>query len=153
MRHRFVRLFGRRRPATDDASHQAQLRALTALLDEAVTVQVGADLAVAACGEPGPVRAEAARTCGRHTVALHRLSGRLHSLPMTYPDLAAARAHAGRLLAYDQWMVRQAMDLAFTAHADAWTEAARLRLNGLGRPADELRRLRDRLNRPSTQGC
>jgi hypothetical protein len=42
-------------------------------------------------------------------------------------------------------MVRQAMDLAFTLHADARTEAARLRLNGLGRPADDLRRLRDLL--------
>jgi hypothetical protein len=30
-------------------------------------------------------------------------------------------------------------------HPDARTEAARLQLNGLGRPADDLRRLRDTL--------
>jgi len=128
-----------------DPSHETQLRALTALLDEAVTAQLGADRAVAACGEPGPVRSETAQACGRHSVTFHRLSGRLHRLPMTYPDLIEARAHAGRLLDYDQWMVRQAMNLAFTVHADERTEAARMRLNGLGRPADELRRLRDLL--------
>ncbi|MFC3572501.1 hypothetical protein ACFOZ0_04230 [Streptomyces yaanensis] len=145
MRHRLVRLLARRRPPPARPSRQAELRALTALLDEAVEAQRGADEAVAACGEPGPVRATAARECGQHSVTFHRLSGRLNSLPVTYPDLAEARARAGRLLAYHQWMVRQAMDLAFTAHADARTEAARLRLNGLGRPADDLRGLRDLL--------
>ncbi|MDR3080775.1 MAG: hypothetical protein LBV60_07575 [Streptomyces sp.] len=145
MRHRLIHLFARRRPKPVGPSHETQLRALTALLDEAVTAQRGADHAVAACGEPGPVHPEIAQACGRHSVTFHRLSGRLHSLPMTYPDLMQARARAGRLLDYDQWMVRQAMDLAFTVHANARTEAARLRLNGLGRPADELRRLRDLL--------
>jgi hypothetical protein len=43
------------------------------------------------------------------------------------------------------------MDLAFTVHPDARTEAARLQLNGLGRPADELRRLRDAVRRAA--GC
>ncbi|MGW3499013.1 hypothetical protein [Streptomyces sp. NPDC001020] len=145
MRNRLSRLFARRRATPTGPSHETQLRALTALLDEAVTAQLGADRAVAACGEPGPLRPEIAQACGRHSVTFHRLSGRLHSLQMTHPDLVEARARAGRLLAYDQWMVRQAMNLAFTVHADARTEAARLRLNGLGRPADELRGLRDLL--------
>ncbi|MEU4090625.1 hypothetical protein [Streptomyces aureus] len=55
------------------------------------------------------------------------------------------RAYAGRLLDYAQWMVHQSVNLAFTVHPDARTEAARLQLNGLGRPADDLRRLRDTL--------
>ena len=50
-----------------------------------------------------------------------------------------------RLLAYDLWMLRASMNLAFTVRPVDRTEAARLRLNGLGRPADDLRRLRDSL--------
>jgi hypothetical protein len=119
------------------------VRALAALLDEAVAGQQAADRAVAACGEPGPVSGQSAQDCGRQSVAFHRLSGRVHDLPLTDPDLVEAQAYAGRLLAYDQWMLRQALDLAFTVHHDARTEAARLRINGLGRPADDLRRLRD----------
>jgi hypothetical protein len=74
---------------------------------------------------------------------------RLAELPITEPDLVDVRAYAGRLLAYDQWMVQQALNVAYTVHPDARTEAARLQLNGLGRPADELRRLRDALKATS----
>jgi hypothetical protein len=123
----------------------AQLDVLTRLLDEAVAIQGATDEAVAACGEPGPVSGRTAQDCGRQSVALHRLLGRLRTLPVTDPDLVEAQQRAARLLAYQQWMLRQALDLVFTAHPDARTEAARLRLNGLGRPADDLRRLRDGL--------
>lgn len=126
----------------------AQLEALTGLLDEALATQVATDSAVAACGEPGPVSAQVARDCGRQSVALQRLLGRLRRLPVTDPDLHDAKLRAVRLLAYQQWMVREALDLAFTTHPDARTEAARLGLNGLGRPADDLRRLRDALRSP-----
>jgi len=143
--HRLVRRLCRPRPTPVRLTHAAQLRALAAALDEAVAAQREADLAVAACGEPGPVPGQAAQDCGHQSVVIHRLRERLRSLPLTSPDLVEVRAAAGRLLAYDQWMVRQAMDLAFTAHADARTEEARGRLNGLGRPADDLRRLRDAL--------
>ncbi|WP_367324889.1 hypothetical protein [Streptomyces sp. HUAS ZL42] len=133
----------RRGPAPARPSRAAQVRALAVLLDEVVAAQRPVDLAVAACGEPGPVSCQAAQEAGRQSVVLHRLRGRVGELDVTDADLVEAQAYAGRLLAYDQWMVRQALDLAFTVHRDPRVEAARLRINGLGRPADELRRLRD----------
>ncbi|PWI20268.1 hypothetical protein DI272_02400 [Streptomyces sp. Act143] len=136
----------RRRPVPARLSRPAQVRALLAVLDEAVAAQRLADPAVAACGEPDGVTGQAAQDCGGAGSALHRARGRLRDLPLTDPDLAAVQAQAGRLLAYDLWMVRQSMNLAFTSHPDARTEAARLQINGLGRPADELRRLRDALH-------
>ncbi|MFI0514587.1 hypothetical protein ACH3Y9_36265 [Streptomyces sp. WSLK1-5] len=124
-----------RRPAPVGPSRAHQLRALVAVLDEAV----------AACGEPGPPAHGAARDCGVQSITLHRLRARLQDLRTTDPDLMTAQAHAARLLAYDLWMLRASMNLAFTARPVDRTEAARVRLNGLGRPADDLRRLRDTL--------
>lgn len=147
-RRRGVRLLERlrRRPAlAAPVPRPAQVRALLAVLEEAVAAQAPADAAVAACGEPGPVPHLAARACGEASTALLRLRSALLELPLTDVDLVRTQAYAGRLLAYGQWMVRQSADLAYRVHADARTEAARLQLNGLGRPADELRRLRDSL--------
>ncbi|MEU1481057.1 hypothetical protein [Streptomyces sp. NPDC005760] len=135
----------RPRPVPVRPSRPAQLRALLAVLDEAVAAQTAADEAVAACGEPGPVSRGAARDCGQQSIALHRLRTRLQDVGATDPDLVAAQARAARLLAYDLWMLRASMNLAFTTRPVDRTEAARLRLNGLGRPADDLRRLRDSL--------
>jgi len=134
-----------RRPAPVGPSRPDQLRALLAVLDEAVAAQRPADEAVAACGEPGPVARGAARDCGLQSIGLHRLRARLQDLGTTDPDLVAAQARAGRLLAYDLWMLRASMNLAFTTRPVDRTEAARLRINGLGRPADDLRELRDAL--------
>ncbi|MGX1370239.1 hypothetical protein RKD19_005598 [Streptomyces canus] len=134
-----------RRPAPVGPSRAHQLRALVAVLDEAVAAQRPADEAVAACGEPGPPAHGAARDCGVQSITLHRLRARLQDLRTTDPDLMTAQAHAARLLAYDLWMLRASMNLAFTARPVDRTEAARVRLNGLGRPADDLRRLRDTL--------
>ncbi|MBO7939750.1 hypothetical protein JTP77_028085, partial [Streptomyces sp. S9] len=114
-------------------------------LEEAVAAQRPADAAVAACGEPGPVPGRVARDCGDAASALLHLRARLREVPLTEPDLVEARAYAGRLLDYGQWMVHQSANLAFTVHPDARTEAARRQLNGLGRPADDLRRLLDTL--------
>ncbi|GGR76005.1 hypothetical protein GCM10010269_13950 [Streptomyces humidus] len=132
-------------PAPVRAPRAAQVRALLSVLEEAVAAQRPTDAAVAACGEPGPVPDRAARACGDAASALLRLRARLIELPLTDVDLVRAQAYAGRLLSYGQWMVRQSADLAYRVHTDARTEAARLQLNGLGRPADELRRLRDAL--------
>ncbi|WP_371673769.1 hypothetical protein OG985_42500 [Streptomyces sp. NBC_00289] len=148
-----LRLLARlhRRPVPVRPSRASQLRALTTLLDEAVAAQSPADRAVAACGEPGPLSGQAAQEAGRQSRVLHRLHGRMRDLVLTETDLVHAQQYAGRLLAYDQWMVRQAMDLAFTSRPQPRIEAARLCLNGLGRPADDLRRLRDAL-RSETDG-
>jgi len=121
------------------------LLALVAVLDEAVAAQTPADAAVAACGDPGPVSRQTARMCSRQSSTLHRLRTRLQDLELSDPDLLRAQAHAARLLAYDLWMLRESLDLAFTLRPDPRTEATRLRLNGLGRHADDLRRLRDGL--------
>lgn len=147
LRHRAAHLLARLHhgPASGGLSRRAQLRALLAVLDEAVAAQRPADAAVAACGEPGPVSGRTAQDCGHAGSAIVRLRARLLALPLTQPDLLAAQAYAGRLLAYDQWMLRQSLNLAFSTHPDARTQEARQRLNGLGRPADDLRRLRDAL--------
>lgn len=139
----------RRRTPPARPSRPAQIRALVEVLDEAVSAQQLADTAVAACGEPGPVSGQVAQDCGRASTYFHRLQARLRELPLSETDLLAAQVYVGRLLEYDQWMVRQSLNLAFTVHHDARTEAARLRINGLGRPADDLRRLRDALKAPA----
>jgi hypothetical protein len=133
-----------RRPAVPRPSRPDQLRALAEVLDEIAVSQLPSDRVVAACGEPGPVPASVARDGGRQAVLCHRLGRRLRELVL-YGDVAEARERASRLLDYHHWMVQQALNLAFTCNPDDRTEAARLHLNGLGAPADELRRLRDRI--------
>ncbi|MGW2782754.1 hypothetical protein ACWC3X_16155 [Streptomyces populi] len=147
LRRHAVRLLAkpRRRPAPAPPPRSVQLRALTALLDEAVAAQTPADRTVAACGEPGPLSGQTAREAGRQYRVLHRLHARVRDLPLTEADLVRAQEYAGRLLSYGQWMMREAMDLAFPSNPRPGVEAARLHLNGLGRPADDLRRLRDAL--------
>ncbi|MGQ4368946.1 hypothetical protein [Streptomyces violaceoruber] len=142
----------RRRPTAARVPRAAQIRALLEVLDDAVAAQQPADDAVADCGAVDGATGQVAQDCGRVGIRFHRLRARLRNLPLTEPDLLQAQDRAGRLLAYDQWMVRQALNLAFTAHPDARTEADRLQLNGLGRPADDLRRLRDALKDTSTGG-
>ncbi|MFI6408655.1 hypothetical protein [Streptomyces sp. NPDC050548] len=145
--HRAVRLVTRLRPppAPPPVPRPVQARALLAVLENAVAAQRRADAAVASCGEPGPIPGQVARDCSDASSAFLRLRARLRELPLSDPDLAQTRAYAGRLLDYGQWMVHQSVNMAFTVHPDARTEAARLQLNGLGRPADDLRRLRDTL--------
>ncbi|MEV5342047.1 hypothetical protein AB0K93_26720 [Streptomyces sp. NPDC052676] len=137
----------RRGDRTCDARipRSAQVEVLLTVLDESVASLRSADTAVAACGAPDGAAGQTARECARALSGFHRLRVRLAELPITEPDLVDVRAYAGRLLAYDQWMVQQALNVAYTVHPDSRTEAARLQLNGLGRPADELRRLRDAL--------
>jgi hypothetical protein len=147
LRRRAALLLARLRPRPDPSClpRPAQVRAQLVVLEEAVAAQRPADAAVAACGEPGPVAGQSARDCGDASSAFLHLRARLRELPLTDLDLVRMQAYAGRLLDYDQWMVHQSVNLAFTVHPDARTEAARLQLNGLGRPADDLRRLRDTL--------
>ncbi|MGI3222692.1 hypothetical protein ACRJ4B_00440 [Streptomyces sp. GTA36] len=144
--HRALHLLARlrHRPAAALVPRACQVRALLAVLDDAVAAQQPADAAVAACGAPEGATGQAAQDCGRAGTCLHRVRGRLREVPVADADLVELREGGGRLLAYDLWMVRQALNLAFTAHPDARTEAARLQLNGLGL-ADNLRLLRDAL--------
>ncbi|MFG2819103.1 hypothetical protein ACGFX4_06695 [Kitasatospora sp. NPDC048365] len=136
-------------PAVGDLGDQRA--ALLVVLDEAVAAQAPTDLAVAACGEPGPVPAGLAEVLQRRAAHYARLAGWLHVLPAD-GDLAAVREEALRLLSYHQWMVHQSANLAFAVHRAPGVEAARLGVHGLGAPADRLRAVRDTLRAaaPST---
>jgi len=129
-------------------SRAEQLRAILAVLDDAVAAQPEADRVVAACGEPGPARGVVARDCGVQMSVYHWLNQRPRTL-YADGDLAESQDRAACLLAYHQWMLHQSLGLAFPSHSDARTEAARLWINGLGAPADGLRTLRDELRAQS----
>ncbi|MEV0534417.1 hypothetical protein [Kitasatospora sp. NPDC050463] len=128
-----------------------QRAALLVVLDEAVAGQAATDLAVAACGEPGPVPVGLAEVLQRQAAHYARLADWLHALPAD-GDLAAVRDEALRLLSYHQWMLHQSANLAFAVHRAPSVEAARLTVHGLGAPADRLRAVRDtlRVAAPST---
>ncbi|WP_354644221.1 hypothetical protein [Kitasatospora camelliae] len=121
-----------------------QRAALLAVLDEAVAGQALADLAVAACGEPGPVPVGLAEDLQRQAARYARLAGWLRALPAG-GELAGVRDEALRLVSYHQWMLHQSANLAFAVHRVPRVEAARLTVHGLGAPADRLRALRDAL--------
>lgn len=131
-----------RAPAVGDRGEQRT--ALLAVLDEAVAGQASTDLAVAACGDPGPVPAGLAEVLQRQAAHYARLADWMHALPAD-GDLAAVREEALRLLSYHQWMLHQSANLAFAVHRAPSVEAARLSVHGLGAPADRLRSLRDAL--------
>ncbi|MEU6754880.1 hypothetical protein [Streptomyces sp. NPDC046685] len=129
---------------------QVQLLALAALLDEAVAAQPLADRAVAACGQPAPVPGSAAQDAERQNSVYHRLIVRLRAMHLA-EDLTPVGEQASRLLAYHEWILHHAVNLAFTSQPDPRIEAARLRLNGLGKPAVDLRRLRDEIRERAEQ--
>jgi hypothetical protein len=132
-----------RRRAEPAATRAEQLYALLAVLDEGVAAQSTADGVVAACGEPGPVSGSVARAAGEQISVYHKLNVRLRRLGVD-DDLDELKQRAGRLLDYHQWILHQAVNLAGAAvHPDARVEAARQRLDGLGRPGDGLRNLRE----------
>lgn len=135
---------GHRTPGSP--AHEVQLLALSGILDEAVAAQPLADRAVAACGEPGPVVASAAQEAGLQISVYHRLIVRLRELNRD-GDIASVTERASQLLAYHEWILHQSVNLAFTAQPEPRIEAARLRLDGLGRPAVHLRELRDEVRR------
>ncbi|MET8405372.1 hypothetical protein [Streptomyces sp900116325] len=141
-----------RHPASAPPTRQVQLLALAALLDEAVDAQPVADWAVAACGEPGPVPRAAAQDAGLQISVYHRLMVRLRAMHLD-EDVTLLGERASRLLAYHEWILHQAVNLAFTAQPDPRIEDARLRLNGLGKPAVDLRELRDEVRACAEQVC
>ncbi|MEU6284392.1 hypothetical protein [Streptomyces sp. NPDC047028] len=120
-----------------------QLQALLAVLDDGVIAQPAADRVVAACGQPGPVSGSVTHAAGEQISTYHRLNVRLRQLPVN-DEFGELKDRAGRLLAYHQWILHQAVNLVGAGvHPDSRVEAARQRLHGLGRPGDGLRQLRD----------
>lgn len=134
-------LWRRRRPELPSTRHD-QLTALTSILDEAVAAQPVADEVVADCGRPGPVSAAVAQTGGEQISVYHKLNTRLRELPVD-DDLDDLKQRGARLLAYHQWLLHQALNLAFATNPDARVEAIRQRMRGLGDPAVGLRDLRE----------
>ncbi|GAA0673631.1 hypothetical protein GCM10010193_27960 [Kitasatospora atroaurantiaca] len=124
-------------------TREEQLEALLEVLDDAVAAQPLADQVVAACGAYGPVPGSLAQDGGWQLITFNHLAFRLGELSLD-GELAQVRERASRLLAYDLWMIHESLRLAFASQRDnERVEAARLRVNGLGAPADALRRLRD----------
>jgi hypothetical protein len=116
-----------------------QLREMVLLLDEAAAAQPLADEVVAACGEPPEVALRLVRAGGRLQILFYRMRLRLDDLDLDQ-DLDEVRDRARRLLLYHQWMLREALTAACSASG-----IARLRINGLGAPANKLRELRDEI--------
>ena len=120
-----------------------QLREFLRLLDDAALAQPLADEVVAACGEPSEVALRLVRAGARLQVRYCRLRERLDDLDLDQ-DLDELRDQARRLLLYHQWMLREALTAACSVHVRT-SSTARLRINGLGAPADKLRELRDEI--------
>jgi hypothetical protein len=121
-------------------SRAEQLRALVQVLDAAADAQLRADEIVAACGEGTPLPLSFARDGARLQVAYYRLSRQLDDLDLD-AEWEDTRERAGALLRYHQWVLREALTVAYSPHLKG---AARLRcrINGLGEPANRLRELR-----------
>jgi hypothetical protein len=131
------RLLGRTAaPPTDE-----QLRRLLSVLDHTAVLAPVADDAVRACGQAGDVPGDVGRTCGELVTAYQRLRAELHEL-VVGPDLAETADEVDRLLHYHQWLVRSALQLAFSLNPDPRKEAMRRRLDGLGPPAARLQTVR-----------
>ena len=120
-----------------------QLQDVLRLLDEAASAQPLADKIIAACGEPSEVAPEFFRAGGRLQVLFYRLRERLDELYLD-ADLEELRQRGRRLLLYHQWMLREALTVACSTRVRDPSNS-RLRINGLGAPADELRELRDNI--------
>ncbi|NMO33473.1 hypothetical protein HG826_07695 [Streptomyces sp. GMY01] len=135
----------RRRPV-EAVPRAEQLHALLALLDEGIAAQPSADRAVAACGEPGPVSGAVTQTAGELISVYRRLNVRLSRLSVD-DELEPLKQYAARLLTYHQWLLHEAVNLACAAvQKDPRVDAVRRRLHGTGRPGDELRAVRDRVD-------
>lgn len=139
--HALLHLWPRKRTERP-ATRQEQLAALMAILDDAVAAQPVADRVVAACGRRGPVSGSVTHTGGEQMSVYHKLNVRLSELSVD-DDFEERKQRAARFLAYHQWILHQAVSLACATSPDPRVEAARLRMRGLGDPAEGLRDLRD----------
>ncbi|MFJ7244366.1 hypothetical protein ACIQWA_06915 [Kitasatospora sp. NPDC098652] len=143
-------LLHRRRPVALPPWEE-QVRALAEILQAAAAAQPAAEQVIAACGASGEVSGEVGQIGGRQLNIYQRLGTRLAELRVG-DELAPLREHAMRLVAYHRWMLHEAMKLAFTPHHDVRAEAMRLRLTGLGAPANDLRALRGEVRSLAERG-
>ncbi|GAB3366179.1 MULTISPECIES: hypothetical protein [Amycolatopsis] len=133
--HRF------RRPAL---SAREQLARLSSVLDRAAAVAPETETAVRACGAAGDVPGAIGHAGSELVSTYHRLREELNSIPVDR-ERAPLADEIGRLLQYHQWLMRTAVQLAFSLNQDPRREAMRRRLDGVGPPAARLQALRDQV--------
>lgn len=135
----------RRRPTL---SHREQLTRLLSVLDKAAALAPTAEDAVRACGADGDIPGEVGATCGELVTAYQRIRTELHAFPITDP-VTTVVDEVERLLHYHQWLLRTALQLAFSINPDPRREAMRRRLAGVGAPATRLNTVRATRDSPA----
>jgi hypothetical protein len=123
-------------------SRESQLAALADAAVRAVAGQDEAAQVVSACGLPGPPAEIVMLAAGRCVRRYHQLEAAVEAMTVE-SDLEPYRLALSRYVAYHLVLVRAAVDLACAG--DPGTYRARSSLDGLGPPADDLRRLHEEL--------
>jgi hypothetical protein len=111
---------------------------LLAAVRRGVELQAAADRVIRACALPGETPTWVAREGGRIEREYGLLYARVRKL-VVGPDLFALHRRAGDLLNYHVEMLDAALNLAFPKYRNPRLEARRVRLDGLGPPAEDLR--------------
>jgi hypothetical protein len=137
------RVLRRRRPGAVD--REAELSPLLGIAQRAVAAQPEADWVIRQCAAAGDVPGTVASAGGRLTTRYLKLRNELAEVPFADPALAGARAELARLLHYHQWLVREAVHLAFATASNPYRDQARQRMTGLGPPGARLRELAEEL--------
>ena len=129
------------------AGHGVMVRRLVAIADRALAMQDEADAAIRACGIRGAVSSEVALRLGAMLRGYSRLHYEVEGFETALnPELRPARRELLELLSYHLHMLRDAGDLVFSERRVPRNERFRLELaEGLGRRAEDLGRLRERL--------
>ena len=136
--------FWRARSRTQAVPPRLQLELLLDVLDEVSDLELGADWALAACGESAPATGVVSRRAGALMVDYHRLRQRLDAIPLDGERVALADqldAH----IHLRQALLRAGLQLAFCLTPTAGSEQVRSGFNGLAAQATRLRELRDRV--------
>jgi hypothetical protein len=134
-----VVLDGRQWAFPDDAP-----LAVFEVLDWATALQPAAERIIRACAEPGETPNWVTQEGSRLAREFWLLHARLDALA---PGVARVevRQRAAELLAYHMTLLDACLNLAFPKYRSPISEARRLRVRGLGQPAEDLRILRDEL--------
>jgi hypothetical protein len=127
------------RPARSNEADE--LRGLLAILDRACALRPDADQVVRACGASDDVPGDVGHTGGELVGEYHRLRQELRELRVD-DTIRPIAEELARLLEYHQWLVRAALQLAFSISDNPRRELMRRRLDGPGPPGERLARLR-----------
>jgi hypothetical protein len=121
-----------------------QLRRILSVPQRAVDLEPAAQRTVRACGSPGEVPGQVGADCGELITAYLRLRAELRDVPVD-PQRQDLKEETEHLLHYHQWLLRTALELAFSISANPRREGMRRRLHGLGAPATRLAEVRQQV--------